>query len=46
MDVEMALQIEAAEREYLSLRVENLSQLNGNPYGARVFFMATFRAFK
>jgi len=38
MDVAMALEIEAAEREYLSLRVENLSQITGNPYGARVFF--------
>ncbi|MDU9032232.1 GNAT family N-acetyltransferase [Pseudomonas corrugata] len=46
MDIEMALKIEAAEREYLCLRVENLSLISGNPYGARVFFNEEFSCFQ
>lgn len=38
MDVELAHKIEAAECEYLRSRVENLADVSGNPYGARVFF--------
>jgi GNAT superfamily N-acetyltransferase len=45
MDVELAHQIEAAESEYLRSRVENLAQVNGNPYGACVFFNADFPCF-
>lgn len=37
MDLPLALAIEAAEREYLCTRVENLLHLEGNPYGARVY---------
>lgn len=46
MDVARALEIEAAEREYLSSRVENLSRIIGNPYGARVFLNADFACFQ
>ncbi len=45
MDVALALDIEAAEREYLSSRVENLTRLDGNPYGASVFFNANVPCF-
>ncbi|HXR02261.1 MAG TPA: GNAT family N-acetyltransferase [Pseudomonas sp.] len=37
MDVETALRIEAAERDYLRTRVQNLTRIAGNPYGAEVF---------
>jgi GNAT superfamily N-acetyltransferase len=37
MDVGLTLEIEAAERDYLRTRVENLMRLDGNPYGALVF---------
>ena len=46
MDVELAHKIEAAESEYLCSRVENLAQVSGNPYGARVFFNAGFPCFQ
>nr|WP_276616228.1 GNAT family N-acetyltransferase [Pseudomonas syringae] len=46
IDIEMALKIEAAEREYLCSRVKNLSLINGNPYGARVFFNEEFPCFQ
>lgn len=46
MDVAMALKIEAAEREYLCSRVESLSRVNGNPYGAHVFFNEDFACFQ
>jgi GNAT superfamily N-acetyltransferase len=46
MDIEMALKIEAAEREYLCLRVKNLTLINGNPYGARIFFNEDFSCFQ
>jgi GNAT superfamily N-acetyltransferase len=45
MDVVLAHQIEAAESEYLRSRVENLAGIDGNPYGARVFFNADFPCF-
>jgi len=37
MDIGLAHEIEAAERQYLCARVENLLRIEGNPYGARVF---------
>ncbi|MDD1017320.1 GNAT family N-acetyltransferase [Pseudomonas sp. TNT2022 ID1025] len=43
MHREMALKIEAAERDYLQSRVENLMQVEGNPYGARILMSATTR---
>lgn len=46
MDVEWAHAIEAAESEYLCSRVESLSRVSGNPFGARVFSMGPFRAFR
>lgn len=46
MDIEMALKIEAAEREYLCSRVQNLSLIHGNPYGARIFFNEEFSSFQ
>ena len=46
MDVELAHKIEAAECEYLRSRVENLADVSGNPYGARVFFNADFPCFQ
>lgn len=46
MDIEMALKIEAAEREYLCLRVRNLSLIDGNPYGAKTFFNEEFSCFQ
>lgn len=46
MDIETALKIEAAEREYLCSRVKNLSLISGNPYGARVFFNEEFSCFQ
>ncbi|WP_434652310.1 GNAT family N-acetyltransferase [Pseudomonas sp. R3-56] len=46
MDVELAHKIEAAESEYLRSRVENLAEISGNPYGARVFFNADFPCFQ
>lgn len=46
MDIESALEIEAAEREYLRARVNNLLCLNGNPYGARVFLNGALPCFE
>ncbi|MBC3303091.1 GNAT family N-acetyltransferase [Pseudomonas sp. SWRI18] len=46
MDVEMAHAIEAAESEYLCSRVESLSRVSGNPFGARVFFNDAFPCFQ
>lgn len=46
MDVEMAHAIEAAEAEYLRSRVESLSRVSGNPFGARVFFNEAFPCFQ
>ncbi|MDQ0741347.1 GNAT family N-acetyltransferase [Pseudomonas sp. W4I3] len=46
MDIEMAKAIEAAESEYLCARVESLSQVSGNPFGARVFFNEAFPCFQ
>ncbi|GAB7531141.1 hypothetical protein PS3A_35530 [Pseudomonas sp. 3A(2025)] len=46
MDIESALEIEAAEREYLHARVENLLRLDGNPYGARVFLNGALPCFQ
>jgi GNAT superfamily N-acetyltransferase len=45
MDIEMVLKIEAAEREYLSSRVTNLSLMDGNPYGAKIFLNEKFSCF-
>jgi len=46
MDVGMAHGIEAAESEYLCSRVESLSRINGNPFGARVYFNGAFPCFQ
>ncbi|POA19336.1 GNAT family N-acetyltransferase [Pseudomonas sp. FW300-N1A1] len=46
MDVGMALEVEAAEGEYLRSRVESLLRVDGNPYGARVFFNEDFPCFQ
>lgn len=46
MEVELAHKIEAAEREYLRSRVENLAAVSGNPFGARVFFNDDFPCFQ
>ncbi|CRM68241.1 GNAT family N-acetyltransferase [Pseudomonas sp. 58 R 3] len=46
MDVGMAHAIEAAEAEYLCSRVESLSRVSGNPFGARVFFNGAFPCFQ
>lgn len=46
MDVGMAHAIEAAESEYLCSRVESLSRVSGNPFGARVFFNGAFPCFQ
>lgn len=45
MDIDRALAIEAAEREYLQSRVENLLGVDGNPFGARVFHNGGFPCF-
>lgn len=37
MDTALAFAIETAEKEYLRTRVENLTHIAGNPYGAWVF---------
>lgn len=46
MDVEWTHAIEAAESEYLCSRVESLSRVSGNPFGARVFFNGAFPCFQ
>lgn len=46
MDVEWAHAIEAAESEYLCSRVESLSRVSGNPFGACVFFNGAFPCFQ
>jgi predicted GNAT family acetyltransferase len=46
MDVELAHAIEAAESEYLCSRVESLSRVIGNPFGARVFSNGAFPCFQ
>ncbi|RMO55814.1 hypothetical protein ALQ38_00443 [Pseudomonas marginalis pv. marginalis] len=46
MSVGMAHAIEAAESEYLCARVESLSRISGNPFGARVFFNEAFPCFQ
>lgn len=46
MHVGMAHAIEAAESEYLCARVESLSRISGNPFGARVFFNEAFLCFQ
>jgi len=46
MDVGMAHAIETAESEYLCSRVESLSRISGNPFGARVFFNEAFPCFQ
>ncbi|WP_029615973.1 GNAT family N-acetyltransferase [Pseudomonas sp. PAMC 25886] len=46
MDVELAHAIEVAESEYLCSRVESLSRVSGNPFGARVFSNGTFPCFQ
>lgn len=46
MNVGMANAIEAAESEYLCARVESLSRISGNPFGARVFSTKLFHAFR
>ena len=46
MDVDRARAIEAAESEYLYSRVESLSRISGNPFGARVFFNEAFPCFQ
>jgi predicted GNAT family acetyltransferase len=46
MDVGMVHAIEAAESEYLCSRVESLSRVSGNPFGARVFFNGAFPCFQ
>lgn len=46
MDIESALAIEAAEREYLRARVNNLLRLEGNPYGAHVFLNGDLPCFQ
>ncbi|WP_337580846.1 hypothetical protein [Pseudomonas coronafaciens] len=46
MNVGMAYAIEAAESEYLCARVDSLSRISGNPFGARVFFNETFPCFQ
>lgn len=46
MDAGMAHAIEAAESEYLCARVESLSRVSGNPFGARVFFNEAFPCFQ
>ncbi|WP_341538426.1 GNAT family N-acetyltransferase [Pseudomonas viridiflava] len=46
MNVGMDHAIEAAESEYLCARVENLSRISGNPFGARVFFNDAFPCFR
>lgn len=45
MNPELAPSIEAAEREYLRSRVENLAQVSGNPFGARVFYNGDYPCF-
>lgn len=46
MDIAMAHAIEAAESEYLCSRVESLSRIKGNPFGAHVFFNDAFPCFQ
>ena len=46
MDAGMAHAVEAAESEYLCARVESLSRVSGNPFGARVFFNEAFPCFQ
>ncbi len=46
MDVGLAHAIEAAESEYLCSRVESLSRVTGNPFGARVFSNEAFPCFQ
>jgi GNAT superfamily N-acetyltransferase len=46
MDLGMAHAIEAAESEYLCSRVQSLSQVSGNPSGARVFLNEAFPCFQ
>ncbi|MBT2297674.1 GNAT family N-acetyltransferase [Pseudomonas fluorescens] len=46
MDVGLVHAIEAAESEYLCSRVEGLSRVSGNPFGARVFFNEAFPCFQ
>ena len=46
MDVELAHKIETAESEYLVSRVESLSRVRGNPFGARVFSNEAFPCFQ
>ncbi|MDU8357641.1 GNAT family N-acetyltransferase [Pseudomonas syringae group sp. J309-1] len=46
MNVGMDHAIEAAESEYLCARVESLSRISGNPFGARVFFNDAFPCFR
>ncbi|TFF02533.1 GNAT family N-acetyltransferase [Pseudomonas sp. BCA14] len=46
MDLELAHKIEAAESEYLRSRVESLTAVSGNPYGARVFLNGDFPCFE
>jgi GNAT superfamily N-acetyltransferase len=45
-DVTVALEVEAAEREYLQARVENLIRIDGNPFGARVFYNGSWSCFQ
>lgn len=45
MDVELAQAIETAESEYLCSRVESLSRVSGNPFGAHFFFNGAFPCF-
>ena len=42
----MAHAIDSAESEYLCSRVESLSRIKGNPFGARVFFNEAFACFQ
>lgn len=46
MDVINATAIETAEREYLRARVRNVAQIEGNPYGARIFANGAFPCFQ
>ena len=46
MDVIKATAIETAEREYLRARVYHLAQIEGNPYGARIFANGNFPCFQ
>jgi predicted GNAT family acetyltransferase len=45
MDARQAIEIEAAECDYLRSRVESLSHIEGNPYGAQLFSNRDFPCF-